>query len=260
MKPIPVVLIPETFTLAEPAPVIEVGGKREKMSKSRGNVVTPDEIIEQYGADTLRLYLMYMGPLEQSKPWETESISGMFRFLNRLWRLMIDEHAETNVIVPEVKDVVMTTPQKKLMHRLIVAVTEDIEALHFNIAIGKLIGATNEFVGKPIRPLLFMETLVLLVSPFAPHIAEELWEALGHAGGISAVKWPEHDPKYLVDETIEVPIQVNGKLKGRIQIAPGSDIPTYEAKAREEVAEFLEDKIMIKVVVIPNRMVNFVVR
>jgi leucyl-tRNA synthetase len=239
-----------------------LGENGEKMSKSRGNVVNPDEVVKEYGADALRLYEMFMGPLEAVKPWSMDGVSGVRGFLDRAWRMILDDRAEAVVLNPAVQDVEPTAEQNRMLHKTIKAVTDDLEHMSFNTAIARMMEFTNFFLKSEVRPRLAMEKLVLLLSPLAPHIAEELWQALGHAGTLAYEPWPAFDAAAIREDTVEVPVQVNGKLRGRISVPTDADKTVLEAAARGDakVAEMLAGKTVLKTIVVPGRMVNFVVK
>jgi leucyl-tRNA synthetase len=239
-----------------------LGENGEKMSKSRGNVINPDAIVKEYGADSLRLYEMYMGPLEDPKPWSMQDVNGVFNFLNRVWRLIIDERAEKMVLSAAVVDREPTEDENRMLHRTIEAVTGDIERLKFNTAIARMIEFTNYFTKLAERPRSVLEKFVLLLSPFAPHLAEELWQALGHGQTLAYEPWPAFDPALARADTIEVPVQVNGKVRSKVSVPAGADTKAIEAAARADarIAELLDGKQVIKAVVVPGRLVNFVVK
>jgi leucyl-tRNA synthetase len=237
-------------------------GKAEKMSKSRGNVINPDDVVKDYGADSLRLYEMFMGPLEQVKPWSMKGVEGVYRFLARVWRMITDEFADEIRLNPAVQEATLNEDQERLVHKTIKAVTEDIEKLSFNTAISRMMEFTNEFSPQEIRPKSAMETLTILLSPFAPHIAEELWQLLGHDNTLTFEPWPTFDESKIAEAEIEVPVQVNGKLKAKIKVPAEADNATIEAAAKQNaaIAGNLEGKTIVKVVVVPGRLVNFVVK
>ena len=239
-----------------------LGENGEKMSKSRGNVVNPEKVVEQRGADSLRLYEMFMGPLEQVKPWQTNGVEGVYRFLNRVWRMIVDDRSEQVQRDAAVQDVEPTTEQLRMLHRTIRAVTDDIERLSFNTAISRMMEFTNFMSEQPVRPQQVLNSFVLLLSPFAPHIAEELWAVLGHPDSLAYEPWPHADPAMLVEDTIEVPIQVSGKLRGKIVVPAGLDAAALQAAAEADVQvrRHIEGKTVVKVVCIPGRLVNFVVK
>ncbi|MHC4176084.1 MAG: leucine--tRNA ligase [Planctomycetota bacterium] len=240
----------------------ELTGRAEKMSKSRGNVVNPDEVVAEYGADSLRLYEMFMGPLEAVKPWSMDGVSGVRGFLDRVWRMIVDDRAETAELNPAVEDVEPTAEQNRVLHKTIKAVTEDIEQMAFNTAIARMMEFTNFFLKQDRRPRQVMGKFVLLLSPFAPHISEELWEVLGHDETLAFEPWPAFDESLIKEDTIEVPVQIGGKLRSRIQVPAEADKAALEAAARSDprVAKLLEGKAIVKVIVVPGRMVNFVVK
>ncbi|MBX6311413.1 MAG: leucine--tRNA ligase [Isosphaeraceae bacterium] len=242
-------------------PSIRVDARAHKMSKSRGNVINPDEVIAEYGADSLRLFEMFLGPLEATKPWSMKGVEGVYRFLSRAWRMIVDEEAEEPTLNPKVQDIPPTREQAQLVARTVAAVTEDIEALRFNTAISRLMEFTNAFTSMEVRPKSAMETFVLLLSPMAPHLAEELWQVLGHDQTLAYHPWPGYDPALLRDEEIEVPVQINGKLRSRVTVPAGADRGDLEKAAREDerIAALLQGKTLRKIIVVPGKMVNFVV-
>ncbi len=243
-------------------PGIVVEGRAFKMSKSRGNVINPDDIVTEYGADSLRLYEMFMGPLEATKPWSMSGVEGVSRFLGRVWRMIVDERADEVTLHPTISDAVADDDQLRILHRTIKAVTEDIDKLSFNTAISRLMEFTNALGQADPRPRSLMEPFLLLLSPFAPHLAEELWCLLGHDGSLAYEPWPQFDESLLVTSTVEVPVQVNGKLRGKVTVAADADEPTIQAAAAadEAVARFLAEKTIVKTIVVPGRLVNFVVK
>ncbi len=251
----------EVFVLkADPA--IKVDSRAYKMSKSRGNVVNPDEVVREYGADALRLYEMFMGPLEAVKPWSMDGVSGVRGFLDRAWRMIVDDRAEAVELNAAVQDVEPTAEQSRMLHKTIKAVTFDLEHMSFNTAIARMMEFTNFFLKEAARPRVAMEKLALLLSPFAPHVAEELWQALGHQNTLAYEPWPAFDEAAIKEDTIEVPVQIGGKLRGRVQVAAGADKAALEAAARRDpkIAELLAGKTVVKAIVVPGRMVNFVVK
>ena len=207
------------------------------MSKSRGNVINPDEIVEEYGADSLRLYEMFMGPLEAVKPWSMKGVEGVYRFLGRAWRMIVDAEADVVRLDPKVQDVALTPEQAKVVARTVAAVTDDLEALRFNTAISRLMEFTNFFTAQEVRPKSAMETFTLLLAPMAPHLAEELWQILGHEQTLAYEPWPTYDPALLKDDEVEIPVQVNGKLRGRVVVPADADGDAIEAAARERRAD-----------------------
>jgi len=247
----------ERFVLrAEPNVLVDA--RAHKMSKSRGNVVNPDEIVAQHGADAFRLYEMFMGPLEQVKPWSTTGVDGTHRFLNRVWRLLTDEEGKLS---PKVVRDAATREQLRVLHRTIAKVTEDIEALRMNTAIAALMELTNAAYKWDRVPHEFAEKLTLLLSPFAPHIAEEVWSLLGHTESIAYAPWPEADPSLLVSDTLEIPVQVNGKMRGRVTVPADADQDAVIAIAREDdnVRRHLEGQNVRRAIYVQGRILNFVV-
>jgi leucyl-tRNA synthetase len=250
----------EGFVLASD-PSVRVDARAHKMSKARGNVINPDVVIAEYGADALRLYEMFMGPLEATKPWSMKGVEGVYRFLGRAWRMIIDHEADDVRLDPRVTDQPLTPEQARVVARTVAAVTDDLEALRFNTAISRLMEFVNAFTAMDVRPKSALETFTLLLAPFAPHLAEELWSILGHGPTLAHEPWPSFDPSLLVDDQVEVPVQVNGKVKGRVVVPTGADTATIEAAARGDakIAALLEGKTVKKVVVVPGKLVSFVV-
>jgi leucyl-tRNA synthetase len=240
-------------------PTIRVDARAHKMSKSRGNVINPDEIVAEYGADALRLYEMFMGPLEAVKPWSMKGVEGVHRFLARAWRMIVDDRAEILTLDPRVRDIAPSAAQAKIIARVIAAVTTELDHLRFNTAIAKLMEFVNAFTGAEARPKSAMETFVLLLAPLAPHVAEELWLALGHQDSLAYEPWPAFDPALLKDDEVEITVQINGKIKARIMVAADATNDALEAAARAAIAVALADKEIKKRVVVPGKLVNFVV-
>jgi leucyl-tRNA synthetase len=251
----------EGFVLAAD-PNIRLESRAYKMSKSRGNVVNPDSVVREYGADALRLYEMFMGPLEATKPWSMAGVNGVRGFLDRVWRLIVNDRAEAMELHPAVRDVEPTPEQNRMLHRTLKAVTDDIESMSFNTAIARMMEFVNFFTKEDPRPRGAMERLVLILSPFAPHVAEELWQLLGHSNTLAYEPWPAYDDAYLRDEQVEMPVQINGKLRGKILVSPDSDPIAIEQAARddEKLAAWIAGKQVLRVVVVPGKMINFVVR
>lgn len=251
----------DVFVLKE-CPTVRVDARAYKMSKSRGNVVNPDDIVREYGADSLRLYEMFMGPLESTKPWSMDGVHGVRGFLERVWRMIVDERAEALQPNPAVRDSKPTAEQARILHRTIREVTRDVACMAFNTAIARLMECVNFFLKQETRPRSAMETFVLLLSPFAPHVAEELWQILGRKESLAYHPWPQFDPELLKEAEIEIPVQINGKLRSRIVVPAEADAKAMEeaAKADPKVAALLEGKRVVKAVVVPKRMVNFVVQ
>ncbi len=239
-----------------------LGANNEKMSKSRGNSVNPDEVVAEYGADALRLYEMFMGPLPDSKPWSMEGVNGVYNFLGRVWRLILDWTDDTIVLDPKVTDTAPTPEQLRVLHATIKSVTEDIDRLSFNTAIARMMEFVNFFNKQETRPRACIEPFVLLLSPFAPHIGEELWRALGHAGTLAYEPWPIYDVAYLKQETQEIPVQVGGKVRAKIVVPADADQQAVlaAAKAEPRIAELIAGKTLIKELVVPGRLVNLVVK
>jgi leucyl-tRNA synthetase len=277
-----------------------LGEDGQKMSKSRGNVVNPDDILGEYGADAFRLYEMFMGPLEMSKPWNTKGVEGVYRFLGRAWRLFVDEQSETEFeqaettaeapkhkellevikLSPAIKDVPATPAQLKALHATIKKVTEDLDGLRFNTAISAMMVFVNEAMTWETKPVSVLRDFLVLLAPFAPHIAEELWSKVqspkskvtADSGttldieqrtldSLSYQPWPKFDAALLVEDTLEIPVQVNGKLRDVIKVPANADNATLEAaaKASEKVKPFIEGKTIKKIIVVPKKLVNIAV-
>ena len=243
-------------------PEIIVDSRAHKMSKSRGNVINPDEVVDVYGADALRLYEMFMGPLEQTKPWSMSGVEGVYRFLGRVWRMIADDNAEEPAINPDVQDVAATEEQDRVLHRTIKAVTEDIDKLSFNTAISRMMEFVNEFSGQKPRPKAAMSDFTLLLAPFAPHLAEELWRLLGNEDTLTYTPWPKFDESKIAESEIEIPVQVNGKLRAKIRIPADADRQQMQdlAAGNETIASQLEGKNIVKTIAVPGKLVNFVVK
>ena len=241
-----------------------LGEDGRKMSKSFGNVINPDDVIRDYGADTLRLFEMFMGPLEQVKPWNTKGVEGVHRFLNRVWRLYVldDPEATEARLDPAIQDVDADQDSLKILHQSIRKITEDIEGLRFNTAISQMMIFVNEMNKKEFRPRSVMESFVQLLSPFAPHLAEELWGLLGHGTTLAYEPWPEYDPALVQEDEVEIVLQVNGKLRDRMSMPKGSDVVALEAAAKEneKVKAHIEGMAIVKVIAVPDKLVNIVVR
>jgi leucyl-tRNA synthetase len=280
-----------------------LGEDGQKMSKARGNVVNPDDMINEFGADSLRLYEMFMGPLEMTKPWSTKGVKGVYGFLGRVWRLFVDEKSETefeqNVaadsqraaefleqikLSSSIQEVVATPAQLKALHACIKKVTEDLDGMRFNTAISALMVFVNEAITWETKPIFVLGEFLVLLQPFAPHLAEELWNKLSQVSGlkskvpltpalspsdgereiISALAyqpWPKFDPALLVENTLEIPVQVNGKLRDIIKVPADISQADLEAaaKAAEKVKAFVDGKAIKKVIVVPKKLVNIVV-
>ncbi len=247
------------FVLKSSGALLEV--QVEKMSKSKLNVVSPDEVIDRYGADAMRLYELFMGPLEQIKMWQTHGVDGVYRFLARIWRLVIDDytgHVNSSVVdkSPE------SSRLNPLLHKTIKKVAVDIEALRFNTAISQMMIFMNEAVGEPEIPRKIVEDFLVILSPFAPHVCEELWQRLGHKDLIAHAAWPKHDEALCAENTVKIVLQVNGKRRDEIEVDKDSDQATLEKRAleNENVVKFIEGKSVARVIVVPNRLVNVVVK
>jgi leucyl-tRNA synthetase len=275
-----------------------LGEDGQKMSKSRGNVVNPDDILKEYGADAFRLYEMFMGPLEMVKPWNTKGVEGVYRFLGRVWRLFVDEASETEFEQAEttakepgskqllnliklnsaIKDVSATPAQLKTLHACIKKVTGELDGMRFNTAISAMMVFINDAITWETKPVSVLRDFLVLLAPFAPHIAEELWEKLsavrspqstvrtgdsGHGtqDSLSYARWPKFDPALLVEDTLEIPVQVNGKLRDVIRVPVSASQADLEAAAKnsEKVKSFITGKTIKKVIVVPKKLVNIAV-
>lgn len=236
-----------------------LGEGNEKMSKSKGNVVNPDEIIESHGADTLRLYEMFMGPLEASVAWSTNGLDGARRFLDRIWRLLVNEEDGTISAKIQVSN---DTTLEKSYHQTVKKVTEDYEGIRFNTAISQMMVFINDCYKAEVIPTAYAEGFVKMLAPMAPHIAEELWKLLGHEGTLSYEQWPTYDESKLVDDEVEVAVQVAGKVRAKIVVAKDASKEDIEkiALADEKVQEYMAGKNLVKVIVIPGKLVNIVVK
>ena len=230
----------------------------EKMSKSMFNVVNPDMIVEKFGADTLRLYEMFLGPVEQAKPWDTNGIDGSHRFLKKFWNLAQSILAQSEQNTPSNP----SPAELKALHKLIKKVTEDIEVFSYNTSIPAFMIATNELSQLKCTKRAILEPMVILIAPFAPHIAEELWEQLGHTTSVCDAQWPAFEEKYLVEDTVKMMVAFNGKTRFSIDFPADADNATIEAAARahELTPKYLEGKSIIKVIIVPKRMINIVMK
>ena len=231
-----------------------LGKNHEKMSKSKGNVVNPDDIVEEYGADTLRMYEMFMGPLDASIPWSEKGLGGANRFVHRIWNLMIDDNDQLRDRVTTLNDGALD----KIYNQTVKKVTEDYEELHFNTAISQMMIFVNEAHKADALPLEYMEGFVKLVAPIAPHIAEELWTKLGHVGTISYQPWPTYDESKLVETTVEIVVQINGKVRQHLEVAKDAGKEDLEkvALADERIQAELADKNIVRVIAVPGRLSN----
>ncbi|KRK90945.1 leucine--tRNA ligase [Companilactobacillus futsaii] len=238
-----------------------LGKGHEKMSKSKGNVVNPDDVVESYGADTLRTYEMFMGPLDASIAWSENGLSGSAKFLDRVWNLFINDDDYSTIREGFLTD---TNDGKldKVYNETVKKVTEDFDVLHFNTAISQMMVFVNEAHKVDTMPKAYAEGLVQLLAPIAPHMMEELWSKFGHDESISYAKWPTYDESKLVSDTVEIIVQVNGKLRDKLEVATDTDKAKLEELARndEKVQKFIDGKNIVKVIVIPNKIVNIVVK
>ncbi len=238
---------------------IILGENLKKMSKSLGNVVNPDDVVKEYGADAMRLFEMFMGPLEEMKPWSTRGVEGVFRFLGRVWRLYVDEQRRLD---PDIKTVALTPELERVYHATVKKVGEDIERLSFNTAIAQMMIFVNEVMKSEVKPRQILEPFVIVLAPFAPHIAEELWQMLGHKQSLALEPWPTFDPAKLVETTVEIVLQVNGKIRSKISVE--KDTPEHQLEALcladENVRKHLDGKQIVKKVIVKNRLVNLVVK
>ncbi|TXJ78418.1 leucine--tRNA ligase [Ligilactobacillus salivarius] len=234
-----------------------LGSNHEKMSKSKGNVVNPDDIVEQYGADTLRLYEMFMGPLDASIPWSEEGLGGAHKFINRVWNLLIDENDNLRDRVT----IINNHDLDKIYNETVKKVTEDYEAMHFNTAISQLMVFVNNAYKADSLPLEYVEGLVKLLSPVVPHITEELWSKLGHVGSIAYAKWPTYDESKLVEDVVEIVVQINGKVRQHLQVSKDASREELQVLALndERIKQELADKEVKKVIAVPGKLVSIVV-
>ena len=231
-------------------------GRREDVASRRGNVVNPDDMVDEYGADALRLYEMFMGPLEAMKPWSTKSIEGISRFLDRVWRLFVHEDGSLAVTTDEpAKDLL------RVLHRTIAKVTEDVEALKFNTAVSQMMVFVNEIMKQPARPRVVLEPFVLMLAPFAPHLGEELWRRLGHAESLAYAPWPSFDPALCIEDAVTVAVQVNGKLRATLELPRGAEQAEVQAAALadERIGRHLTGGTIRKVIHVKDKLLNFVV-
>jgi leucyl-tRNA synthetase len=238
-----------------------LGEDNRKMSKRWGNVIDPLDVIEIYGADAFRCYEMFMGPLEQMKPWSMKGVEGVSRFLARVWRLMMTENqAGEWELSSSVQDVEPTKAQQKIMHATIKKVSEDIEGLAFNTAISQMMIFVNAFTNLDAIPISAMRTFLVLLNPFAPHITSELWEQLKSPGDITSQTWPNYDESFLVEDEVDIVLQVNGKVRDRIKAPLDATSEQLEAVARanEKVRNAVGSQTIRKVVVVPKKLVNIV--
>ncbi|MCC4508168.1 leucine--tRNA ligase [Limosilactobacillus reuteri] len=235
-----------------------LGSNHEKMSKSKGNVVNPDDIVDQYGADTLRLYEMFMGPLEESVPWDEKGLHGANKWVQRVWRLLMDDNNHLRDRVSTINDGKLT----KVYNQTVKKVTEDYERMHFNTAISQLMVFVNEAYKVDDLPVEYMKGFVKMIAPIMPHMAEELWSQFGESDTITYQPWPTYDPKALVEDEVEMIVQVNGKVRAKIKMAKDTDRDEAQqlALANEHVKKFTDGKDIKKVIVVPNKIVNIVAK
>jgi len=235
-----------------------LGEDGQKMSKSAGNVVNPDHMIDRFGADAVRLYEMFMGPLEAMKPWNTHGVEGVTRFLDRVWRLVVDDEGGLSGALSG------TAPAPEIdrvLHQTIRKVTEDIEALHFNTAIAQLMVYVNALTPLERRPRAAIEPLVLVLAPFAPHLCEELWRRMGHAQSLAYEPWPAWDPAKVVEQSVTLAVQINGKLRATLELP--RDVAQAEAQRAalddERVRRYVDGGEIRKVIFVPNKLLNLVI-
>jgi leucyl-tRNA synthetase len=236
-----------------------LGEDNQKMSKSRGNVVNPDDVIAAYGADALRLFLMFLGPLERDKPWSPTGIEGVRRFLDRTWRLFC---GEDDTLAPAIQDIEPDEEALRILHRCIDRVTTMTEDLRLNTAISQMMVFVNELTQRELRPRAVLEPFVLLLAPYAPHLAEELWEKLGHDESLAYEPWPEADARYLVEDLITVVVQVNGKVRDQLEIPADAEEAWVkeQALASEKVQRWLAGKELEKAIYVRGKLVSLVVK
>ncbi len=233
-----------------------LGEDNQKMSKSRGNVVNPDDLIHRYGADSVRLYEMFMGPLEQTKPWSNQGVEGVHRFLARIWRLLIAESG----LNPAIQDREPNPQELKRLHAVIKKVTEDIEGIRLNTAISALMIFLNETLKDANHSRGMLQSFVLLLAPFAPHMAEELWHRLGNTEPLAYAPWPAYDSKYLIEDTVEMAVMIQGKVRAKVVVAKETPRESVQEQALNDpqVKKWLEGKSVKQVIVVPGRTVNIV--
>jgi leucyl-tRNA synthetase len=234
-----------------------LGSNNEKMSKSRGNVINPDDIVSEFGADTLRMYEMFLGPLEATKPWSTNGVEGVHRFLARVWRLFMDDNGRLN---SRIRNVPGEESFQRTWHKTVKKLTEDFEGLRFNTAISQLMIFVNEAYKTETLPHKAMEDFVQMLSPLAPHMAEELWERLGHSESITYEPWPAYDPSLTVDAEVEIAVQVNGKIVDRVNVPSDLDEAGLQeaALALDKIKALIEGKTIRKIIAVKGKLVNIV--
>jgi leucyl-tRNA synthetase len=234
-----------------------LGADGEKMSKSRGNVINPDDVREEYGADALRCFILFLGPLDRDKPWSPTGIIGVRKFLERVWRLCVDENGQSlvnNEPLPE--------ELNKTLHKTIKKIGEDIETLSFNTAISSLMILVNEIYKHGSHSSLVLKPLLSLLAPFAPHISEELWEKIGQKGLASLSEWPQYNPQLTIDNSVSIGVQVNGKTRGAIEIGVDENQESVLAKALqvESVKNAIGDKGVGKVIYVTGKILNIIAK
>ena len=239
---------------------IRIDARAYKMSKSRGNVINPDEVVSAFGADSLRLYEMFMGPLEATKPWSMRGVEGVFRFLGRVWRLFVDERAESVALSRAVNSDPADKETLRLLHKTIQKVTDDLDGMRFNTAISAMMEYTNHLTPMATKSREALEPFVLLLAPYAPHLAEEIWSLLGHKTTLAYAPWPIADKTLLVADTIEIPVQIAGKVRARISVPPGlsHDVLQAAALADPKIQAQLAGKTIKKAIIVLDKMVNLV--
>ena len=239
---------------------IRIDARAYKMSKSRGNVINPDEVVSAFGADSLRLYEMFMGPLEATKPWSMRGVEGVFRFLGRVWRLFVDERAESVALSPAVNSDPADKETLRLLHKTIQKVTDDLDGMRFNTAISAMMEYTNHLTPMATKSREALEPFVLLLAPYAPHLAEEMWSLLGHNTTLAYAPWPIADKTLLVADTIEIPVQIAGKVRARISVPPGLSHDALQAAALADpkIQAQLAGKTIKKAIIVLDKMVNLV--
>jgi leucyl-tRNA synthetase len=235
---------------SDPSVVLE--SRTHKMSKSRGNVINPDHVVNDFGADALRVYEMFMGPLEATKPWSTSGIQGVRRFLDRVYE--VTRRADGDTAIDE--------PLARLLHKTIRTVTEHIEQMRFNTAISQMMVLTNELMKRERVPAAVIETFAQLLHPYAPHLGEEMWSMVGRDPSIQAAPWPAYDPKLVEDSEVEVPVQVNGKMRGKLVLPKeATEAQALEAaKGDPKVAAHLEGKTLRKTIWVPGKILNLIAK
>jgi leucyl-tRNA synthetase len=232
------------------------GSEVEKMSKSKYNVVNPDDIVAQYGADTFRMYEMFLGPIDMSKPWDTKGIEGVHRFLKKLWRLYADEQKGWIVT-----DEAATDAELRILHKTIKKISEDMERFSFNTSVSQFMITVNELGALNCHKRAILEPLAILICPFAPHIAEELWHKLGNDGSVVAAQFPKYEDKYVVDNSKNYPVAINGKARLELEFALDAADADVQAAvlANESVQKWMEGKPLKKFIYVKGKMINVVV-